>query len=77
MSTRIRVSLPDEVAAWLDQEVAEGRAASRAAAVASAVRAAHRRALARADASVYAKAAGDPDLDELAGWAVRHHPAVG
>jgi len=77
MSVQIGVRLTDDLAIWLDEEVAEGRAPSRAAAVASAVSEARRRAMARADALVYAKAAGDSDLDELAEWAVRHRPAVG
>lgn len=76
MSVQIGVRLTDDLATWLDQEVAEGRAVSRAAAVAAAVREAHRRAQARADASVYAKLAGESDLDGLAEWAARHHPEV-
>ena len=68
MSTQIAVRLPDEMVAFLDRTVAEGRAPSRAAIVVSAVEREMRRILAEHDARILARAGADDDLDSLVHW---------
>ncbi|MEU2202226.1 ribbon-helix-helix domain-containing protein [Isoptericola sp. NPDC019482] len=64
MTTQIAVRLPDELVAWVDQQVAEGKTRSRASAVERALRREVRRQLAERDAQIYA--AMRPEDDELA-----------
>jgi len=74
MTTQIAVRLPDELVAWVDQQVAEGKTRSRASAVERALRREVRRQLAERDAQIYAAM---PDDEELADWAkVRDFPDV-
>jgi Arc/MetJ-type ribon-helix-helix transcriptional regulator len=75
MSTQIAVRLPDDLVAYIDQEVASGAAASRAAVVSRALLRDRRHQQAEQDARIYAGSAGrgDEDLDGLAGWAA-HQP---
>lgn len=73
MSTQIAVRLPDEVVAFLDRAVAEGRAPSRAALVASALEREMRRALAEHDARVLQRAGADDELDDLVRWTAARH----
>ena len=73
MSTQIAVRLPDEVVAFLDRAVAEGRAPSRAALVASALEREMRRALAEHDARVLQRTGADDELDELVRWTAARH----
>ncbi len=63
MTTQIAVRLPDELVAWVDQQVAEGKTRSRASAVERALRREVRRQLAERDAQIYA--AMKPEEDEL------------
>jgi Arc/MetJ-type ribon-helix-helix transcriptional regulator len=69
MSTQIAVRLPDELLAYLDQQVASGDAPSRAAVVTRALERERRRDVAERDARIYAGAAGPGELDDLAAWA--------
>ncbi|WP_089306712.1 ribbon-helix-helix domain-containing protein [Geodermatophilus pulveris] len=66
MSTQIAVRLPEELVAFIDRLVADGRAPSRAAVVSQALQRERRRELAARDAAIYAAAAGDDDLQALA-----------
>lgn len=69
MSTQIAVRLPDQMVAYLDRAVAEGRATSRAALVASAIEREMRRLAAEQDAAILHEDAAD-DLDPLVNWSV-------
>jgi len=69
MSTQIAVRLPDEMVAFLDRAVADGRASSRAALVASAVEREMRRLLAEQDADVLRRDTRPDDLADLVRWA--------
>ena len=67
MSTQIAVRLPDELVAFVDQLVHDGRAASRAAVVSRALHRELRRELAARDAAILAAGGGEPDdMDDLA-----------
>lgn len=66
MSIQIAVRLPDELAAFIDEEVAAGRAASRAAVITSAVERELRRSLALADIEILKASTPNPDLHDLA-----------
>lgn len=72
MSTQIAVRLPDEMVAFLDRAVAEGRAPSRAALVASAVEREMRRLLAEHDAATLQRRGPADDLDDLVRWTSAH-----
>lgn len=72
MSTQIAVRLPDEMVAFLDRAVADGRAPSRAALVASAVEREMRRLLAEQDADLLRRDPGPDDLDDLVRWTALH-----
>jgi Arc/MetJ-type ribon-helix-helix transcriptional regulator len=66
MGTRqIAVRLPEDVAAFVDAEVAAGRAASRAAVVTQALRRDQRRRAALADIEILKHAADATDVDDL------------
>lgn len=62
MSTQIAVRLPDDIVAFLDQEVESGSAPSRAAVVSRALARERRRRAAERDAAIYAALGDDPDL---------------
>lgn len=70
MSTQIAVRLPDEMVAFLDRAVADGRAPSRAALVASAVEREMRRLLGERDAEVLRTEGAADDLDDVVRWSV-------
>lgn len=74
MTTQIAVRLPDEMVAFLDQAVADGRVTSRAALVTSALEREMRRMLAERDAQVLRRKGAADDLDALADWSVRDFP---
>lgn len=66
MGTRqIAVRLPEDVAAFVDAEVAAGRAVSRAAVVTQALRRDQRRRAALADIQILKHMADATDIDEL------------
>jgi Arc/MetJ-type ribon-helix-helix transcriptional regulator len=69
MSIQIAVRLPDDIVAFVDDQVSSGAAPSRAAVVARALEHERRRAAAERDATIYAAAAHPGGLDELAAWA--------
>ncbi len=71
MSVQIAVRLPDSMVEFLDQLVAEGKAASRASVVERALAREFRRLVAARDAAILAGAGADPDMDGLAGYAAR------
>ena len=72
MSTQIAVRLPDEMVAFLDQAVAQGKVASRAALVSSALEREMRRQAAEADAAILRQQGAADDLDTLVDWTVGH-----
>ena len=72
MSTQIAVRLPEEVVAFLDKAVAEGKATSRAALVSAAVEREMRRQAAETDAAILRKAGAADDLDSLVNWTTSH-----
>ncbi|MGV1009766.1 MAG: ribbon-helix-helix domain-containing protein [Dermatophilaceae bacterium] len=72
MTTQIAVRLPDEMVAFLDRSVAEGKAPSRAALVAAAVEREMRRQAAAQDAQILGEKGADDDLDELVTWTTTH-----
>jgi Arc/MetJ-type ribon-helix-helix transcriptional regulator len=69
VSRQIAVRLPDEIASFVDAEVAAGRAPSRAAVVARALKRERRRRLALADIEILTRAGGADDFDDLDGLA--------
>ncbi len=69
MTVQIAVRLPDDIVAFVDEQVSSGAASSRAAVVARALEHERRRASAERDAAIYAAIAQPGDLDELATWA--------
>ncbi|GHF06170.1 type II toxin-antitoxin system ParD family antitoxin [Pseudolysinimonas yzui] len=71
MSKQIAVRLPDEIASFVDAEVAAGRAPSRAAVVTRALEREQRRRLALADVDILKRGGGGDDFDELAVHAAR------
>lgn len=72
MSTQIAVRLPDEMVAFLDRSVANGKAASRAALVAAALEREMRRQFAERDAELLCEAATPDELDDLVAWTASH-----
>ena len=71
MSKQIAVRLPDEIAAFVESEVAAGRAASRAAVVTRALKREGRRQAALADAEILKRTQDDDDLDNLSEYAAQ------
>jgi mRNA-degrading endonuclease toxin of MazEF toxin-antitoxin module len=61
MSKQIAVRLPDDIVEYIDRLVGQGRAGSREAAT--------------RDAAILARAGADPDLDDLAEYAVSTPPS--
>lgn len=72
MSTQIAVRLPDEMVAFLDRAVAQGKVPSRAALVSSALEREMRRQAAEADAAILRQQGAADDLDPLVDWVVGH-----
>ncbi len=67
MSVQLTVRIPDELAGFVDQDVADGRAASRADAIAKALAREQRRRAAERDAELLIAHQGErSDLDGLA-----------
>jgi len=67
MSVQLTVRIPDELAGFVDQDVADGRAASRADAIAKALAREQRRRAAERDVELLIAHHGEPsDLDGLA-----------
>jgi Arc/MetJ-type ribon-helix-helix transcriptional regulator len=67
VSIQIAVRLPDDLVAYIDEQVADGSAESRAAFVTRALERERRRLAAERDARIYAAQPGS-DLDDLASW---------
>lgn len=68
MSTQMTVRIPDDLATFVDNQVAAGAVASRAEAIAVALRHEQRRLAAQRDAAIYAAAGSDTDMNALAAW---------
>ena len=67
MSVQLTIRIPDELAGFVDQDVADGRAASRADAIAKALAREQRRRAAERDVELLiAHRGASNDLDELA-----------
>lgn len=69
MSKQVALRLSNDLVAYIDEAVAEGRATSRAALVADALDRDRRRQRAERDAAILAAAGADRDLDDLADYA--------
>lgn len=76
MGKRIAVWLPDDMVAFIDQLVADGRAASRAAVVGKAPARERRREIAARDATILATERGGSDMESLAAYAARTAPSL-
>ena len=72
MTTQIAVRLPDEMVAFLDRNIAAGKATSRAALVAAALEREMRLQAAQQDAEILAAHGTEDDLDNLVAWSVAH-----
>ena len=72
MSTQIAVRLPEQVVAFLDKAVAEGKAPSRAALVSIALEREMRRQAAETDAAILRQRGAANDLDSLVNWTTSH-----
>ncbi|PKQ24119.1 MAG: hypothetical protein CVT65_04500 [Actinobacteria bacterium HGW-Actinobacteria-5] len=72
MSTQIAVRLPDDMVAFLDHAVAQGKAASRAALVTAALEREMRRQAAEADATILLERGAADDLDALVDWTMHN-----
>lgn len=70
MSRQIAVRLPDDLVAFIDQLIGQGKASSRASVVAAAVERERRRHIAARDAKILAGVDQDSDFDSLARYAV-------
>lgn len=68
MTIQIAVRLPDDIIEFVDQQVANGAAASRAAVVTRALEHERRRLIAEKDAQIYASLHSN-EFDNLASWA--------
>ena len=69
MTIQIAVRLPDDIVAFVDEQVSSGAAPSRAAVVARALERERRREAAERDAAIYAAQSAPHDLDGLGTWA--------
>lgn len=76
MSVQITVRLPDDLVAFLDEEVHRGAVRSRADAVTRALTRERRRTAALADVAIL-RGSGPDDLDELAGYTSAHPVELG
>lgn len=76
MTIQITVRLPEEMVAFLDSAVAQGRASSRAALVASALEHEMRRQAAERDAALLRERGSADELDGLVEWTAHHVSAA-
>ena len=72
MSTQIAIRLPEEMVAFLDRAVAEGKAVSRAALVGVALEREMRRQAAESDAAILREQGTADELDALVTWTSSH-----
>ena len=72
MSTQIAIRLPEEMVAFLDKAVSEGKAASRAALVGVALEREMRRQAAEHDAAILRQRGSADELDVLVTWTSNH-----
>jgi Arc/MetJ-type ribon-helix-helix transcriptional regulator len=72
MSTQIAIRLPEEMVAFLDRAVSEGKATSRAALVGVAVEREMRRQAAESDAAILRQQGSADELDSLVDWTTHH-----
>jgi Arc/MetJ-type ribon-helix-helix transcriptional regulator len=71
MSKQIAVRLPEDIVAFVDQLVSQGKGKSRASVVTYALERERRREAAARDAAILSRAANDDDMDRLAEHAAR------
>ena len=71
MTVQMTVRIPDELAEFVDSEVANG-AKSRAEVIARALRREVRRRRAEHDAAIYAAKGEDPELESLIEWSTQN-----
>jgi Arc/MetJ-type ribon-helix-helix transcriptional regulator len=71
MTIQIAVRIPDDLLAFVDEEVSEGRARSRADLVTRTLARARQQQIAAHDAEILAREGNDPDLLALAQYAAR------
>jgi Arc/MetJ-type ribon-helix-helix transcriptional regulator len=71
VSTQITVRLPEELVGFVDQLVADGKAASRAAVVSRALDRERRREVAARDVAILAAGGDDDEFDALAAHVAR------
>lgn len=76
MTTQIAVRLPDAMVAFLDREVAAGRAASRAEVVSAALEREMRRRAAQADVDLLCRVGASDNLDVLVEWSAARFEGV-
>jgi len=72
MSTQIAIRLPEQMVAFLDKAVSEGKAASRAALVGVALEREMRRQAAEHDAEILSRQGPADELDALVTWTTRN-----
>lgn len=72
VSKQIAIRLQDELVAFLDHAVREGRASSRASLISSALEREMRRMLAERDAEILREVGPEDDLDDLVAWSGSH-----
>ena len=77
MTIQIAVRLPDDIVAFVDEQVSSGVAPSRAAVVARALERERRRETAERDAAIYAASTDPGDLHDLATWAAAQPMDIG
>jgi Arc/MetJ-type ribon-helix-helix transcriptional regulator len=71
MSKQIAVRLPEDIVAFVDQLVSQGKGKSRASVVTHALERERRREVAARDAAILSRAANDDDMDRLADYTAR------
>jgi Arc/MetJ-type ribon-helix-helix transcriptional regulator len=72
MSTQIAIRLPEEMVAFLDKAVSEGKATSRAALVGVALEREMRRQAAESDVAILRQQGSGDELDALVDWTTHH-----
>ena len=77
MSIQVTVRLPDELVAFMDEQVAAQHARSRADVVARALKREQRRLAGLRDAEIYAKTEPDEDMHALTAYVSAHPVALG
>lgn len=72
MTVQMTLRIPDDLAAFVDQQVTDGGVANRTAVVAAALHNEMRRLANERDAEIYATTPADADLDAFVGYTAAH-----